>query len=211
MRNVLHLSGGELITYAIVFRASQSKTGIYIGGIPYVAEFVGCSKETARKYLHTLESRGLIAGEDFDKNGVRYRNYQVIDNHIPKNLGYIPKNLGEGTQKYLVGVPKNFGLEEYNRENKTENNPPTPQDVAAYAKHIGFADPEGFAAYYCSYQTENGWMMGKGKNRKPIDNWKLNVVSWSKYHKNDSFPAPANAANTKTMSKDDFKRMFASK
>ena len=93
MRNVLNLSGGELITFAIVFRSSQSKTGIYTGGIPYVADFVGCSKETARKSLHTLEDMGLIEGMDEDKNGVRYRNYQVIDNHIPKNLGIHPKIL----------------------------------------------------------------------------------------------------------------------
>ena len=61
------------------------------------------------------------------------------------------------------------------------------KEVADYCRTQGFADPEGFADYYVRYQTENGWMTGKGKNRKPIDNWKLNVVTWGRYHKNETF------------------------
>lgn len=212
MRNQLKLSSGELVTFAIVFRSSQSKTGIYTGGIPYVAEFVGCSKETARKYLHQLEAKGLIEGTDVDKGGVRHRNYQVVDTHIPKNLGYIPKNLGGDTQNSLVGVPKKFGLEEYSSKNNQSNIPPFPptvKEVADYCRTQGFADPDGFADYYVRYQTENGWMTGKGANRKPIDNWKLNVIAWGRYRKNETF-APATPVNpeTKDMSIDEFNSIF---
>ena len=208
MRNVLKLSSGELFTYAIVFRSSQSKSGIYTGGIPYVADFVGCSRETARKYLHALEAKGLIEGMDVDKDGVRHRNYQVVDTHIPKNLGYIPKNLGGDTQKTLVGIPKNFGLEEYSIKNTSKNIPPIPptvQEVADYCRTQGFADPEGFADYYVRYQTENGWMTGKGKNRKPIDNWKLNVVTWGRYHKNETFITARAEQPATQISKDNLK------
>ena len=64
---------------------------------------------------------------------------------------------------------------------------PTVEEVAAYAQQQGFADPSGFAAYYVAYQTEAGWTTGKGSKKKPIDNWKLNVLAWGKYRKNETF------------------------
>ena len=206
MRNVLNLSGGELITFAIVFRSSQSKTGIYTGGIPYVADFVGCSKETARKYLHTLEDMGLIEGMDEDKNGVRYRNYQVIDNHIPKNFGYTPKNLGEGTQNLQGGIPKNLGIEEYKNKNKSKNNiPPTPQEVADYCRGRGFADPEGFADYFIEICTNNAWRQGNG-NGNPVTNWKNYIVSaWERNHKNKTYPRAAAPAPISTINTNNLK------
>ena len=66
-------------------------------------------------------------------------------------------------------------------------NPPTIQEVADYSRAQGFADPEGFAEYYVAYQTEAGWMTGKGSKRHPIDNWKLNVIAWGRYRKNEIF------------------------
>ena len=66
-------------------------------------------------------------------------------------------------------------------------NPPTIQEVAEYSRAQGFADPEGFAEYYVAYQTEAGWMTGKGSKRHPIDNWKLNVIAWGRYRKNEIF------------------------
>lgn len=77
------------------------------------------------------------------------------------------------------------------KEIHTPNNtpiPPTVEQVEDYARSKGFADPRGFAEYYIAYQTENGWQTGKGKNRKPIDNWKLNVLSWLPNHKTQVFP-----------------------
>lgn len=194
MRNVLHLTGGELITFAIVFRSSQSQTGIYTGGIPYVADFIGCSKETARKYLHALEDRGLIEGEDIDKNGVHYRNYQVIDNHIPKNFGYIPKKIVEDTQEMQGGIPKKFGSKEYNKA-VVSNNPPTPQEVAAYCRSRGFADPEGFADLFIENCNNNGWRSHGGQGA-PITNWKNYIVnSWERNHKNRTYLRATSVAN----------------
>lgn len=68
--------------------------------------------------------------------------------------------------------------------------PPTVEEVTAYAEVQGFADPAGFADYYVRYQTEAGWMTGKGSKRHQITNWKLNVVQWSQYRKNQVFSQP---------------------
>lgn len=66
-------------------------------------------------------------------------------------------------------------------------NPPTVQEVEEYARTQGFADPAGFADYYVRYQTEAGWMTGKGSKRHPMDNWKLNVIAWRRYRKDEIF------------------------
>lgn len=73
-------------------------------------------------------------------------------------------------------------------------NPPTVQEVQEYARARGFADPAGFADYYVAAQTEMGWVTGKGSNRKPIDNWKLNVLAWERNHKNRKYSPETEAA-----------------
>ena len=80
-----------------------------------------------------------------------------------------------------------------NRDNKPVNKdsslniiPPTPQAVADYVRNM-VKDPEGFALYYTTSMAANEWMRGKGKDRKPVTNWKNNVLQWVKYHKNEDF------------------------
>ena len=90
----LGLRGPELTTFAIVHQFSQSKAGIYKGGVPYIMAWVGCSDVSARKYLHSLEKKGLIRSVPGAVNGVPFRDYQILDNHIPKILGDTPKILG---------------------------------------------------------------------------------------------------------------------
>jgi len=113
----LGLKGPELTTYAIVHQFSQSKAGIYKGGVPYIMAWLGCSDVSARKYLHSLEQKGLVRSFDGDINGVPFRDYQVLDNHIPKIFGDTPKILGGDTQDFCPGTPKNFGVDN-KRDNK---------------------------------------------------------------------------------------------
>lgn len=114
----LGLRGPELTTYAIVHQFSQSKAGVYKGGVPYIMAWLGCSDVSARKYLHSLEKKGLIRSIPGDINGVPFRDYQVIDNHIPKILGDTPKILGVDTQDSSADTPKILGVD----NNKIDNN-----------------------------------------------------------------------------------------
>ena len=77
MVNRLHLSGGELVAFALVHQFTQSDAGRYIGGSGYVSAWLGCSEKTARKHLHSLADKGLVVIEDVTINGVTYRNYRV--------------------------------------------------------------------------------------------------------------------------------------
>lgn len=188
----LHLGGYELVAYALVHQFSQkSRTGIYTGGVPYLAAWLQCSNETARKHLHALEEKGLIVSMRGDNNGVPYCNYQVVDTHIPKILRDTPKNFAGDTQKIKGSTPKKLRVEN-NNDNKaklyTPLIPPTLAEVTTYAHQQGAKDPEGFADYYLRCQKEMQW---RTKSGKPVENWKLNVIQWLRYHKNETFPKPA--------------------
>lgn len=88
-------------------------------------------------------------------------------------------------------------------------NPPTIQEVADYARAQGFADPEGFADYYVTYQTEAGWMTGKGSKRHPIDNWKLNVIAWGRYRKTEIFTQqPERERETRQLTQEEIAKYF---
>lgn len=88
-------------------------------------------------------------------------------------------------------------------------NPPTIQEVADYARKQGFADPDGFAAYYVAYQTEAGWVTGKGSKQHPIDNWKLNVIAWGRYRKNEIFTEqPERERETRQLSQEEIAKYF---
>lgn len=170
----LHLGGYELVAYALVHQFSQkSKAGLYTGGVPYLAEWLRCTNETARKYLHILEKKGLIKSIRGRENGVPYCNYQVIDNQIPKILRDTPKNLRGDTLKIKGSTPKNLRVDN-NSDNKDDNKfiPPTPAQVSAYAEALGFRCPEGFGHFYVGHYANNDW---KNKNGKPILNWKNNI------------------------------------
>lgn len=193
----LGLTGFELIAYALVHQFSmKSKAGLYTGGVPYLANWLSCSNNTARKYLHSLEAKGLVKAESGRRDGVPYCYYQVIDNHIPKILRDTHKKFEDNPPKIEGRTPKNFGVDN-NIDNKRNNNiPPTPQEVAAYARSRGFADPEGFADYYIEINNNRGWRMKSGKE---ITNWKNNIVSaWEKNHKDHIFRTPQPQAQAPT-------------
>ena len=118
----LGLSGGELVAFALVHQFSQSNAGRYLGGPGYLAAWMGCSDNTARKYLHALLDRGLIINEDQEINGVLFRSYRVNYDAL-QFLEYPSKNLGTPLQ--------NFGIDN-NKDNNTSKediiiNPHKPQ------------------------------------------------------------------------------------
>lgn len=208
----LDLRGPELLTYAIVYQFSQSKAGIYKGGVPYIMAWLGCSDDSARKYLHSLESKGLIKATDGRNKGVPYRHYETLDNQIPENLGYIPENFGGDTRKFRDDTPENLGGD-YKRDYKMDNNtplppkggiPPTRVEVAAYAKSRGWADPDGFAAHFIDYYTEAKWRLSNGK---PMKDWKKAVITWEPNNKARTF-ATAATKKLRKMSKEEFDTMM---
>lgn len=195
MRLNLGLSGGELITYAIVWQFSQGNAGVYTGGIPYIADFLGCTRETARKYLHSLAEKKYITPQDARQNGVPFIHY-IADNQIPKKFGYIPKNLGGDTQNFEGGIPKKFGVEkniEYKENNTPHFVPPTLEMVSAYAEiRRNEGNPPIDPQAFYNYNVASGWKVGN----KPMKDWKAAFRTWEDKRRQDQQQKPAARQHT---------------
>ena len=144
----------------------------------------------------------------------------VWDTHVPNQRDTHVPNLKD-TAIYSTGSIRTPLSEAKYRRNNTRIkrddgqrsmvifNPPTIQEVADYARKQGFADPDGFAAYYVAYQTEAGWVTGKGSKQHPIDNWKLNVIAWGRYRKNEIFTEqPERERETRQLSQEEIAKYF---
>lgn len=210
----LHLTGAELLTFALVHQFAQSKAGVYKGNTSYLSAWTGWTDKTCRKHLAALVEKGLLTEARGRENNVPYCFYELTDEFYKKHPVKITESPGNNFQSTRKNLPSTTGKKlpgEYNNSTiiRDESNippfPPTVKEVADYCRAQGFADPDGFADYYVRYQTENGWMTGKGKNRKPIDNWKLNVVTWGRYHKNETFITARAEQPATQISKDNLK------
>lgn len=186
----LHLTGGDLFTYALINQFSQSEAGIYKGGVPYLCQWTGWSQNTARKYLRNLEHAGLIKPERGNINGVPFCYYKTINTPTLQNLKDTPQNLKDDPSKIEVPTLQNLSGDNNNRKVKGNNKmaqfvKPTIEEVAEYVRKRGFADPEGFAAFYVETNDNRDWITGKGER---VRNWKNNIIqNWEDKFINRTF------------------------
>ena len=188
----LGLRGTELSVFAILNGYSQKNAGCFFGTRQTLAERCGVtSKRTVDAALDSLLEKGMIRKYTIIREGVELVAYEVSNKFVQdlEDLPYGVQNLhGGGAISAPGGGAISAPIENKVLEKKKENTtPPTPSEVESYCRTRGWADPKGFAEYYVSYQTEAGW---KRKDGKPIDNWKLNVCSWERYHKDEHFAKP---------------------
>lgn len=188
----LHLTGGDLLAFALVHQFAQSRAGIYKGNTTYLSAWTGWTEKTSRGHLAKLVAMGLIREYRGREENKPYCYYELTEDFYSKHPVKITaspgKNYPQGTEKITESAGKKLPGE-YNNIEKKEgiDIPPTLQQVADYCREQGFKDPEGFADYYLRCQKEAQW---RQKSGKPIVNWKLNVQVWRKYHKDETFPAP---------------------
>ena len=190
----LGLRGTELNLFAIIFGYSQKGDGCCYATRRELARRCGVSStNTIDSAMASLIKKGLVRKFTINKEGQELVTY-----------AYTPK-IEQGTQNLSTHTPK-IGQEGYakigymkNKEMENKDNifiPPTPQEVAAYVRSRGFADPEGFADYYIEINNNRNWRMKSGKE---ITNWKNNIVSaWEKNHKDHIFRTPQPQAQAPT-------------
>lgn len=187
----LHLTGSEMMAFALVHQFSQSNAGVYIGGPGYLQQWLGCAENTARKYLHTLLEKGLIINEDQEVNGVLFRHYRVNYDTLQKftlplkNLPTPPQNLRveynknntpKGVNISIPPTPFNFrqsliglGVEEevvddWLRVRKAKKGVNTKTAFAAIEKEILLAQAAGQSATACiRLAAEKSWVGFKWK------------------------------------------------
>ena len=75
MRADLHLSGTELLVYAVIYGFSQDGSSRYTGSRQYIADWCGCTVRSVQTILNDLTSRGLLTKYESIVNGVRHCEY----------------------------------------------------------------------------------------------------------------------------------------
>ena len=114
MREELGLKGNALAVYAIIYGFSQDGASEYAGSSRYLAEWLGCSKQTILSCLAELTEKGHLIKRTTYQNGVTFCNYVAARNVQTydaepgqKNLPPV-KNFDQGGQKITPGAVKNF-------------------------------------------------------------------------------------------------------
>jgi DNA-binding MarR family transcriptional regulator len=116
MINDLHLTGQELICYAIIYSLSQLGQGRYNAGLEYLSTFMQCSQPTASKALKGLQAKKLIDKEEVITDYGRRVLYYCTN---PDEKGD-KKNTNRGVnKKFMDGVNKEFI--DNNINNKEDN------------------------------------------------------------------------------------------
>lgn len=179
MRTEFDLKGGELISYALVHCFSQSNAGIYRGGVNYLASWIGCSYNTASKYLKSLVEKNLIIEHPGYENGVPFCNYSINIDVLPQILGDSPSNIGDINRNGKEDIDKDALYQK--RTGRFQK--PSLEDIRAYCiERNNKVDPDQFFNFYES----KGWMVGKN----PMTNWRSAIITWEKREKKESRPRP---------------------
>ena len=123
--------------------------------------------------------RGRFAGWDYEVSAVPFTD-------IAKTPTSVNTDIGEN--RHRENDPQNRDI-----DSKTETisrnedyKHPSLADVTAYAKKLGFADPEGFAKHYITFNDDRDWFVEK--TGKPIVNWKNHIRNTCQWAKDKVFP-----------------------
>ena len=80
--NKLIENAEEMIIYAIIYGFSQDGESWYYLSLDYLAKWCKCSKDTARRAVHSLTKKGLLIVDDRSKYGKTNRYRAVTENTI---------------------------------------------------------------------------------------------------------------------------------
>ena len=190
MINQFHLSGNELLVYAIIYGFSQQKDQKYNGTIQYLADATCSTKMTVNRSLNSLIEKGLIIKSQKEFNNIIFNEYKAnLQNVIGSNKMLWGEQQNVTLARELINDKHEYIHEERNnnisndilikKETNSRFVPPTLDEVRAYCnERNNLVDPEAFIAFYQS----NGWKVGKN----PMKNWKSAIITWEKNDKHKS-------------------------
>lgn len=159
-----------------------------------VAEELGYKKDTLRKYLDELITRGWITEEE-QRNAGQF-NCLCYTIEIVRRDGNLPIRKNTVTEKNRIG--KNHNQRDIDNNSSTKNSPtirdidkksisndipkkeqrhknfvkPTIEEIEAYIKSMGY---KSSAEEFFNYHEAGGWVIGR--NRPMID-WRAAVRTW---------------------------------
>ena len=175
MRKDLNLKGNALIVYAIIYGFSKTDEGRFKGGLKYLCDWCGASKQGVIKNIKKLIEKGLICKEEKCSNGVNSVEYYTTQFNGVLNSVTEPLNSVDQTVK--LSLPNNNITIENNNDKYIRGFvAPSVDEVAAYCKEHGYkVDAQMFVDFY----TSKGWMVGKNK----MKDWQAAVRTWARNNK----------------------------
>lgn len=178
MVNDLHLSGNELIIYAIIHGFTMhGSEAWFTGSASYIAEWCGCSKRTVYNVLSKLEEKGYVDRRDKEVNGVHLVDYRCKSFNTPMQNVHHPDEIfaappDEKTSPHIIDID--------NIDNKTRGarfTPPSIEEVADYIHEMGYSlDPQEFL----DANEQSGWRL---KGGQPVKDWRARVRTFERYRK----------------------------
>lgn len=201
MRNILKLSGNDLIIYSIIYGFSQERNQWCSASQEYLAEWSGASLITVKRTIKNLVDKGYIKKRYFTNDMGRWCEYKAIFPDLSEYQNDTsPKYQNDTTPKYqndqtkyqndtslsIKTIPASIDNIEDNIEDniggkydgrsrpsapRKKFEKPTVEEVAAYIREKHYNVD---AQRFIDYYDSNGWKVGKN----PMRNWKAAVSTW---------------------------------
>ena len=125
MVNKLHLSGNELICYAIIYGFSQEGMSVFMGSLSYLEKWMNATRPTVIKALKSLVEKSLIIKQEVEKNKVRLCYYGINEETKESLLVGSKETLSGGDKETLSNNIKDTSIvdrlsKEYNKHQTDE-------------------------------------------------------------------------------------------
>ena len=157
MVNKLHLSGNELICYAIIYGFSQEGMSVFMGSLSYLEKWMNATKPTVIKALKSLVEKELIVKQEVEKNNVRLCYYGINEETKESLLGGGKEPLPGGGKEPLPNDIKD------NNKDKEEKNKDKSLSKKAQEGFIFPDDKEAKFLEWCNTHIPNVM-----RNKKPL-------------------------------------------
>ena len=167
----LHLSGNELLLYALVAGYPDGWYGSY----STAAKRIGIERRNTIAVFQRLERKGLV---EVVTNHHHTQHYKVVTNHHQSSDETSPAVVmkhhqsGDETSpnnKDIINIDNKPILKGDNTKKRFKK--PTIDEVKSYIKEKGWSvDAERWYAHY----EANGWMVGRSK----MKDWKAAIKTW---------------------------------
>lgn len=185
MVNELHLSGNELIVYAVIFGFSQDGESWFTGSRGYLAAWCQTSEKSVTNNLKKLLEKGLIEKRTKTIHGCSFNDYRAVN--ATSLLGKKVPPTGEESSLGRGEESSHHTIEDHNpreqnieREGTRTQKPkagfqkPTLEEVAAYCRERkNDIDPQ----FFIDYQEARGWRLKGGQVMK---DWKATIRTWER-------------------------------
>ncbi|MGM9544183.1 MAG: conserved phage C-terminal domain-containing protein [Romboutsia timonensis] len=130
MRTQLDLKGNELIIYGIIQGFTQfGDLHKFTGSLQYLADWAGCSRDTARVTVNSLVEKGLLLKEDVYKDNQKFCMYtavtpiQISSTVLSGKSGYVCTENQDSTVPKTSNKTINKTINKNNKDNVTSLKP----------------------------------------------------------------------------------------